>query len=129
VKHIRFRAKFEEGQDTQPKTGSTNSLIQEARKQYWDKRFSISTLIIALLALLAGYLQYSVYPAIMTNQFGETNISLHLFFFTYTLDAQKCVSANSCPVVAGLPSFDFAQLLVAILILMQVYHFVKVRKY
>jgi hypothetical protein len=124
-----FRARSQEGRDVAPTSESTTPLAQAKRQAYWDRRFSLSSLVIALLAIVAAYLQYSVYPAIMANQFGETNISLHISFFTYTLDAQKCTGFNSCQIIAGLPSFDFAQLFAALFILTQVYHLVKMRRH
>jgi hypothetical protein len=102
---------------------------QMMKENYWDRRFSLSTIVLALLALLAAYLQYSVYPSIMANQFGETNVTIHLSFFTYTLDAQRCLGFSSCAQITGLPSFDFAQLFIALLILMQIFHFVKLRNH
>ena len=98
---------------------------QEKRRRYWDTRFAITTAILAFLGLLAAYLQYSVYPSIMVDQFSECNPSLHLSFLTYTWNAYKCLSSTY---VAGLPSFDFAQLFLIILVLTQLYHFVKLKR-
>lgn len=123
------QARSQEGRDVAPMNESTTPFAQAKSQPYWDRRFSISSLVIALLAIVAAYLQYSVYPAIMSNQFGETNISLHISFFTYMLDAQKCTGFNSCQLIQGLPSFDFAQLFAALFILTQVYHLLKIRRH
>lgn len=102
------------------------------RSSYWDGRFSFTIVILILIALLAGYLQYSYYPAIMAKPpFLEWNITLHLSPFSYAYNATRCVgiqdTASTCPLssvqnIIGVPAFDFFQLFVAIVILASLYH-------
>jgi NADH:ubiquinone oxidoreductase subunit 2 (subunit N) len=94
------------------------------REAYWNKKFIATTIVIILLAVLTAYLQYAVYPSIMQNQFGETQVSVHLSILTYTIDAFRCITSESCVNVRGLPAFDFAQLFVIVLVAMQIYHYI-----
>jgi hypothetical protein len=88
-------------------------------------RFAVTAFILAVLGVVAAYLQYIVYPSIMSNKFGETQIQLHLSFLTYWYSAKNCVVSASCFNIPGLPAFDFAQLFFILLAAMIVLHFAK----
>jgi hypothetical protein len=88
-------------------------------------RFLLTTLTLAVLGFLAIYLQYVVYPSIMSNVYGETQIQLHLSFLTYWYSAKNCVVSSSCLSIAGVPAFDFAQLFFIILAVTTIFHLAK----
>jgi hypothetical protein len=111
-----------------PSVSSNQAETRQKERRFWDTRFVITTAVLALLALVAAYLQYSVYPSIMVNQFGESNPTLHLSFMTYAWNANKCLFTNPCTYAMGLPSFDFAQFFSLLLLLALVYHYIKLRK-
>jgi hypothetical protein len=113
----------------------TVSGINKGMSGYWDGRFVITNIFLILMALLAAYLEYSLYPTIMVGHpFYETNITLHLSFFTYSYDATRCVfgvptTVANCQAaggtlqnIVGVPAFDFLQLFLAIVILANLYH-------
>ena len=92
----------------------------ERKSRYWDGRFVALNLIVLLLAAVAAYLEYSVYPSIMTGTYGEINPSLHLSVLTFTWDAVKC--SQSCVTIPGLPALDFFQIFILIVILFNLSH-------
>ena len=102
-----------------PKSGT-------AAQKYWDGRFVIINAILLLLALVAGYLEYSVYPAIMSQNFGETGILLRLSPLTFRLDGTRCF--QSCQSLVGIPSLDFFQIFVIALVVINLAHFFRLRK-
>ena len=59
--------------------------------RYWSTKFVLINVTLILLAIIAAYLQYVAYPALMTaptpanggNGFGETNVVLNLSFLTF----------------------------------------------
>ncbi len=99
------------------------TLLQE--KHGLNFRFALTTLILAILGFLAIYLQYVLYPSIMSNTYGETQIQLHLSFLTYWFSARNCVVSTSCLSIAGVPAFDFAQLFFILLAATITFHFAK----
>ncbi len=48
--------------------------MSQRKTRYWDGKFVALNAILLLLAAIAAYLEYSVYPAIMTQSFGETGL-------------------------------------------------------
>ena len=102
-----------------------------ATHKFWDLRFVITTVLLILIALIAAYLQYALYPSIIENPpFLESNISIHFSVLTYSYNAFRCVGVqvpvDQCPSsvqhIIGVPAFDFFQLFVIILILANAYH-------
>jgi hypothetical protein len=110
--------------------------VSDSKKTpYMDAKFAFTNAILVLIALVAAYLQYDVYPAIMTKSpFYETNITLHLSIFTFTYDSTRCTlsdtTVSNCSAaggtvvhILGVPAFDFFQLFIAMIILANIYHF------
>ncbi len=80
--------------------------------------------ILALLALIAAYLQYVYYPSVLlSGQFGETNISLHLSFLTFQIDATR-----GSEFVPGIPSLDFFQVFVIAAVLLNLSRYFERRR-
>ncbi len=116
-------------ENSPPRSVSKGELKVQNKTRYWNSRFVLVTVLLAFLAFISGYLQYSAFPALMSGPaFQEYDLSLHLSFLTYRIDAWRCVLPDSCQFYPGLPSFDFAQLFGIILILVLVYHYAKFRK-
>lgn len=99
------------------------SMLQQ--KSGSNFRFALTSLVLAVLALLSVYLEYVVYPSIMSSQYGETEIQLHLSILTYWFSAKNCVVSSSCLNIPGVPAFDFVQLFLLLLVLTLVYHFAR----
>lgn len=94
------------------------------RKSYWDARFVLTIAFLGLLALIAAYLQYVYYPSLLlSNQFVETNVSLHLSFLTFQFDATR-----GTELVPGIPSLDFFQVLIVSIILLNISHYIERRR-
>ncbi|MGI0078791.1 MAG: hypothetical protein ACRECH_04135 [Nitrososphaerales archaeon] len=105
--------------DKAPTESSTSS-----RKGFWDPRFVLTIGILSFLALIAAYLQYLYYPSVLlSNQFGETNVSVHLSFLTFQVNATRGVE-----VVPGIPSLDFFQFFVIVIILVSLSHYFERRR-
>ncbi len=112
----------------------TASIINSKKTPYWDTRFAFTNAILLLIALIAAYLEYDVYPTIMgKSPFYETNITLHLSIFTYMYDSTRCTLSDTtvanCSAaggtvvhIVGVPAFDFFQLMIAMIILANIYH-------
>lgn len=98
----------------------------EARKRYWDAKFLASNAFLILFAAVAAYLEYSVYPQIMSGPggFGETNVNIHLSFLTFRIDATRC-GLTGCPTLVGVPSLDFFQLFLIAIVLINVVHYAR----
>ncbi len=77
------------------------------------------------LALVAAYLEYSVYPAIMNQSFGETGILLRLSPLTFRLDGTRCY--QTCQTLVGIPSLDFFQIFLIALVAVNLAHFFRLR--
>ena len=102
---------------------SPEEVTTSVRKSFWDARFVVTVFILALLALIAAYLQYLTYPALLSNQFGETNISIQLSFLTFQVNAVRGSEA-----VPGIASLDFFQLFLIVTILIGLSHFFERRR-
>jgi len=106
-----------------------------ATRKYWTTNFIFTNVVLLLMAILAGYLEYVAYPALMSNPsfpygtgFGETNVVLNLSFLTYSFTATNtatCGTANC--LLKGVPAFDFCQALVYLVILINLAHIIRVR--
>ncbi len=101
--------------------------VQESQRQFFGLRLVMVDIILGALALIAGYLQYVVYPSIISNDFGETGLSLKLSFLTFRYYASRC-DGGYCPRLAGVPAFDFFQLFVYLLILYTTIRFIQTRR-
>jgi len=94
----------------------------------------LTNLIILLLALVAGYLQYVAYPALMTapappngTGFGETNVVLSLSFLTFQFSATSPNCLGSPCTIRGVPAFDFCQALIYLVVLINLVRFVRLQ--
>lgn len=87
------------------------------------------------LAGVAAYLQYYVYPLVMSRPqgsasgegFGETNISLHFSFLTYHYVATRCIE-GACTRLVGVSDFDFFQALIVLAVILNLLHYLNLRK-
>ncbi|MHB1908812.1 MAG: hypothetical protein ACYCQJ_08055 [Nitrososphaerales archaeon] len=100
---------------------------RQPRKPFWSARFLIFEALLLTLVGLSAYLEYSVYPSLMRNSFGETQIVLHVSLLTFSFNANRCIG-QTCSTVIGLPSFDFAQLFTIFFIGLGLYHLINVKK-
>lgn len=100
---------------------------REPKKPFWSARFLILEAVLLTLIGLSAYLEYSVYPSLMQNSFGETQVVLHVSLLTFSFNANRCIG-QTCSTVIGLPSFDFAQLFTIFFIGFGLYHLIKVKK-
>ena len=123
------------GDTPQSENSQRSEAFQVVREKYWSGRFILTNLVIVLLAIMAGYLQYVAYPALMTGSslsgagFGETNVVLSLSFLTFQFSATDPNSncASSGCVLKGVPAFDFCQALIYLLILVDLVRIVRLR--
>jgi hypothetical protein len=114
------------------------------RSGFWSGRFIITIAVLLLIALIAAYLQYVYYASLLPNPpFYESNVTLHLGFFSYAYDAIKCVppDSNQTPIpvtdclaeggtfetITGVPAFDFFQFFFALFILTNILHVIQRR--
>ena len=97
--------------------------------KYWSTKFILINISLILLAIIAGYLQYVAYPALMTaptpanggNGFGESNVILNLSFLTFQLNATGSCSNAPC-MLKGVPAFDFCQAMIYLVIVVNLVH-------
>lgn len=118
-----------------PEERQQTQFTQISRKKYWTGNFILTNAMLLLMALVAGYLEYIAYPALVSSPsfpygtgFGETNVVLNLSFLTFQLTATNtttCATANC--VLKGVPAFDLCQALVYLVILINLVHFVRSR--
>jgi len=105
---------------------------------YWTPKFVVLNITILFLAIVAGYLQYVAYPALLSAPmitsggngpfgFGETNVVLNLSFLTFQINAVGNCSGNSCE-LRGVPAFDFCQAMVYLVIIVNVIHSINRRR-
>jgi len=101
---------------------------------FWAGKFVLTNIVILVLALLAGYLQYVAYPALMTGAappngtgFGESNVVLSLSFLTFQLSATNPNCLGGPCFLRGVQAFDFCQALVYLVILVNLARFVRLR--
>jgi hypothetical protein len=107
---------------------------QVVRERYWDGKFILTNVILVLLAVVAGYLQYVVYPALMTSPtppagygFGETNVVLTLSFLTFQFSATNPNCLTPGCVLKGVPAFDFCQALIYLAVVFGLARYVRLR--
>ena len=105
-----------------------------AKERYWSGKFVLMNAILLLLALIAGYLQYVAYPALMTSPlppngygFGESNVVLTLSFLTFQFSATNPNCLTPGCVLKGVPAFDFCQGLIYLVVLINLVHFIRLR--
>jgi len=97
--------------------------------RYWSTKFVLINVTLILLAVVAAYLQYIAYPALMTaptpanggNGFGETNVVLNLSFLTFQLNSTGSCSNSPC-LLKGVPAFDFCQAMIYLVIVVNLVH-------
>jgi len=106
-------------------TAAVPNAPTSSTRRYWDGRFILVNLILMALALVAAYLEYSVYPAIMNQSFGETGILLRLSPLTFRLDGTRCY--QTCQTLVGIPSLDFFQIFLIALVAVNLAHFFRLR--
>ena len=104
---------------------STSGISGKAR--YWDGKFVATNIILLLIAAIAAYLEYSVYPAIMTQSFGETGLSLQLSALIFRWNAISCIY-GSCKQILGVQALDFFQIFVLAIIFVNLSHYFGQRK-
>ncbi len=124
--------------EPQNTTSSGESQLEESRvprhERYWEGKFILTNAVVLLLALVAGYLEYVAYPALMTapvppagTGFGESNVVLSLSFLTFQLSATNPNCTGGPCFLKGEPAFDFCQALIYLVILMNLARFVRLR--
>lgn len=110
---------------------SKSTASRPASAHFWTGKHTASTVILSIFALIAAYLQYSVYPTIMsaTNGygFGLKNVSLKLSFLTFQYSTTKCTYV-SCVRQVGVPAFDFFQAIVLVIVMMNALHLYNLRQ-
>jgi len=89
---------------------------------YWDGKFVALNVILLFLAAIAAYLEYSVYPAIMVQTFGETKPTLQISVLTFRWNAVSCTH-SPCSAVPGVQALDFFQIFVLAVVLVNLSHF------
>ena len=97
--------------------------------KFWSMKFVLLNVTLMLLSVVAGYLQYVAYPALMTaptlanggNGFGESNVVLNLSFLTFQLNAIGTCSNSPC-LLKGVPAFDFCQAMIYLVIVVNLVH-------
>jgi hypothetical protein len=99
---------------------------------YWNAKFILINIIILILAIVAAYLQFVAYPALLTapqssGGYGETNVVLNLSFLTFRIDATADCGGSTCQ-LKGVPAFDFFQAMIYLLIIVNVVHFINRRR-
>ncbi len=115
-----------------------NPLVENDRiapSRFWTLKHIVTNVIILAFACVAAYLQFYLYPLIMSRPigspsglgFGETNISLHFSVLTYHYVATRCMG-SSCTRLVGVADFDFVQALILVLVLVNILHFLGMRK-
>jgi hypothetical protein len=78
--------------------------LPKRKKPFLTSRLLFVDLVLLILSVVAGYAQYIVYPQIMENAFGETNLMLSISFLTFRYTAFRIDRT-----IVGVPAFDFFQ--------------------
>jgi hypothetical protein len=104
-----------------------------AVRGYWNGKFVLINVTILLLALVAGYLQYAVYPGVLSapvpaGGYGESNPVLILSFLTFQINATGNCLGGTC-VLRGVPAFDFCQAMIFLLIIVNIVHAINRRRF
>jgi hypothetical protein len=101
-------------------SSSASSPVSSVRRSpYWEARYVVLNAGLVVVALIAAYLEYSVYPLIMSQSFGESP-SLQLSLLTFQWNATR-----SGLLIPGVASLDFFQIFAISLIGINIWHFVK----
>jgi len=132
---LRFRLNKIRFPLTETPPNDSTIVLPFAGPPFWTARQIATNLIILALAGVAGYLQYYLYPLIMSRPpypftalgFGETNISIKFSILTFQYTATRCMG-TSCAKLAGIPAFDFFQVIIIILVFANVLHYINTRK-
>jgi hypothetical protein len=74
------------------------------KRPFLTSRLLFVDFVLLLLSVVAGYAEYVVYPQIMENVFGETNVTLSISFLTFRYTAFRINRT-----IVGVPAFDFFQ--------------------
>ncbi len=99
------------------------------RVRYWDAKFLAINSILILIIAVAAYLQYGLYPSLMSSSgYGESNLTLVLSFLTYRFDFNRCAATCPGPRLSGVPALDFVQIFVIVLVLVHISHFLAFRR-
>jgi hypothetical protein len=116
---------------------SSDMSVQElnTRVTFWTTKHVATNLVLLALASIAAYLQYYLYPLIMSRApdsvsglgFGETDITLKFSLLTFQYTSTRCDSF-SCTRLVGIPAFDFFQAIIIALVIINLFHFLNVRK-
>jgi len=122
-----------ENQSTPNSEENQNLEIPGKKESYWSRKFALINAILLLLALVAGYLEYVAYPALMTSPpppsgygFGETNVVLTLSWLTYQFSATNPNCLTPGCVLKGIPAFDLCQGLIYLVVLINLVHLIRV---
>ena len=102
---------------------------------FWTGKQIATNVVLIALASIAGYLQYYLYPLVMSaipdsingSGFGETNITLKFSFLTFQYAATRCTSF-SCTRLVGIPGFDFFQAIIIALVVINLLHLLNIRR-
>lgn len=107
-------------------SGSTQAIEPTVPSMRFARaRFVVVNLILGLLALVAGYFEFYSYPSLLIS-YGETNLSLHVSFLTYSFSATRCYGVN-CTHLTGVPAFDFFQFFIYAIIVYTILQFIRLR--
>ena len=105
---------------------------RQADPKYWNAKFVLINLTVVILAIIAGYLQYVAYPAVLSASvasggYGESNVVLNLSFLTFQINAVGNCSGTNCE-LRGVPAFDFCQAMIFLLIIVNLVHVFNLRR-
>ena len=132
-----YQTKLSETGLSSPAAEPNNSTVSAAfaNRRFWTVRQIATNSVFMVLAIVAAYLQYYLYPLVMSRPlysltglgFGESDISLKFSFLTFQYTATRCMGSN-CTRLVGINAFDFFQLIIIILVIINVLHFLNTRK-
>lgn len=102
-----------------------------AHSSFWTGKHVATNVILVILAFVAAYLQFDVYPRIMSATggygFGEKDVALKLSFLTFQYTATRC-TYTSCVTQIGVPAFDFFQAIILVVVITNLVHFYYTKK-
>lgn len=109
---------------TEIESNSTDTLS----RSFWTGKHTATTIILGILALIVAYLQYFLYPALMTGpEFGLKNVTINFSFLTFQYSVTRC-EYSSCVRQVGVPAFDIFQAIILITVVMNMVHLYYVSK-
>ena len=117
----------EEQQNPKHLEASTLENPDAERIRFWNGSFVALDFILVIIAVLAMYLQYVVYPSIITNTYGESDLSLHLSLLTFSWNAMKCYALAACASIQGVSALDFFQVFLVVIALANISHYLKIK--